>query len=267
MFSRNCFVRTDSSHLHMFNEFETPPQRNSSLHMVTSLSSTPPPTYQLLRTADGFIAFEDTTCVPSLVHAAHGKILELGPGPGNQLQRFDASRVDFIYAVEPNAQYADHIAAKLKRLDLQDKYKLLACGVEDSEILRSEGVTEGSMDTVLSIQVLCSVGDVKSVMKEVWKLLKPGGSFVFWEHEKNQDTATGIAQGTYLFLLKLRTVTNIRTACLNPAWSTFIGCHLTRHIKEDILAAGEWENPDDIQVAHDPYTCLPRIWGELKKKA
>ncbi|KAF4537810.1 Methyltransferase-like protein 7b [Lasiodiplodia theobromae] len=218
--------------------------------MVTSLPSTTLPTYQPSCTADGFIAFEGTTCVPSLVLAAHGKILELGPGPGNQLQRFDPSRVDFIYAVEPNAQYADHIAAKLKRLDLQDKYKLLACGVEDSDILRSEGVTEGSMDTVLSIQVLCSVGDVKSVMREVWKLLKPGGSFVFWEHVKNKDTATAIAQ-----------------ACLNPAWSTFVGCHLTRHIKEDILAAGEWENPDDIQVAHDPFTCLPRIWGDLKKKA
>lgn len=53
------------------------------------------------------------------------------------------------------------------------------------------------MDTVLSIQVLCSVVDVKSVMKEVWKLLKPGGSFVFWEHVRNKDTATAIAQGTY----------------------------------------------------------------------
>jgi 2-polyprenyl-3-methyl-5-hydroxy-6-metoxy-1,4-benzoquinol methylase len=53
------------------------------------------------------------------------------------------------------------------------------------------------MDTVLSIQVLCSVGDVKSVMREVWKLLKPGGIFVFWEHTRNKDTITAIAQGTY----------------------------------------------------------------------
>lgn len=66
---------------------------------------------------------------------------------------------------------------------------------------------------------------------------------------------------------KLCGVTNMKIVCLNPAWSTFIGCHLTRHIKEDILAAGEWENPDEIEVAHDPYTCLPRIWGVLKKKA
>lgn len=53
------------------------------------------------------------------------------------------------------------------------------------------------MDTVLSIQVLCSVGDVMSVMREVWKLLRPGGSFVFWEHERNKDTVTAMAQGTY----------------------------------------------------------------------
>jgi 2-polyprenyl-3-methyl-5-hydroxy-6-metoxy-1,4-benzoquinol methylase len=53
------------------------------------------------------------------------------------------------------------------------------------------------MDTVLSIQVLCSVRDVKSVMREVWKLLRPGGSFVFWEHVRNNDTVMAMAQGTY----------------------------------------------------------------------
>jgi len=106
------------------------------------------------------------------------------------------------------------------------------------------------MDTVLSIQVLCSVGDVKSVMREVWKLLRPGGSFVFWEHERNKDTATAMAQ-----------------ACWNPAWSALVGCCMNRDIKADILAAGEWENPGDIEVADDPYSCLPRIWGVLKKKA
>jgi hypothetical protein len=34
----------------------------------------------------------------------------------------------------------------------------------------------------------------------------------------------------------------------------------------DILDAGEWENPGDINVANDPDTILPRIWGVLKKK-
>jgi 2-polyprenyl-3-methyl-5-hydroxy-6-metoxy-1,4-benzoquinol methylase len=112
--------------------------------------------------------------------------------------------VDFVYAVDPSPHYADAIASKLKKLDLQDRYKLLECGIEDSEVLRSEGVAEGSMDTVLSIQVLCAVGDVKSVMREIWKLLKPGGSFIFWEHVRNQDTTTAVAQGTYWLLYRRR---------------------------------------------------------------
>ena len=58
----------------------------------------------------------------------------------------------------------------------------------------------------------------------------------------------------------------MRVACLNPAWSAFVGCCMNRDIKTDILAAGEWENPGDIEVADDPYTYLPRIWGVLKKK-
>lgn len=149
-------------------------------------------------TADDFITYETTTCVPSLVHSAQGKVLELVPGPGNQIHRYDPSLVDFIYAVEPNPHYEDGIAAKLKKFDdLQDKYKLLVCGVEDSNVLKREGVTEGSMDTVLSIQVLCSVRDVKSVTREVWKLLRPGGSFVFWEHERSKDTVTAMVQGMY----------------------------------------------------------------------
>lgn len=152
-------------------------------------------------TADDFITYENTTCVPSLVHSAQGKVLELGPGPGNQIHRYNPSLVDFIYAVEPNPYYGDGIAAKLKKFDdLQDKYKLLVCGVEDSNVLKTEGVTEGSMDTVLSIQVLCSVRDVKSVMREVWKLLRPGGSFVFWEHERSKDTVTAMVQGMYRLL-------------------------------------------------------------------
>lgn len=102
--------------------------------------------------------------------------------------------------MDPNPQYRDEIAAKVRKADLQDKYKFLACGVEDSKVLRGEGVTEESLDTVLSIQVLCAVGDVESVMREAWKLLKPGGSFVFWEHVTNTDPVTAVAQGMYWLL-------------------------------------------------------------------
>lgn len=35
----------------------------------------------------------------------------------------------------------------------------------------------------------------------------------------------------------------------------------------DILAAGEWENPGDLEMENNPYSFLPRVWGVLKKKA
>ncbi|KAI8630361.1 methyltransferase type 11 [Xylariaceae sp. FL1651] len=201
--------------------------------------------------SDGFMAFESTTVVPSLVKAAQGKILELGPGPGNQIHRYDPSLVDLVYAIDPNPHFEEDIAAKLRKHSLlEDKYKFIACGIEDSEVLRREGVSEGSMDSVTSIQVLCAVTDVKSVMREVHKLLRPGGRFVFWEHGKSKDTVTAVAQAFW-----------------NPAWSTFVGCSMTRDVKADILAAGEWENPGDIKEDHDPYSFLPRIWGVLIKKA
>jgi hypothetical protein len=67
--------------------------------------------------------------------------------------------------------------------------------------------------------------------------------------------------------LKLHGDADMKVACWNPAWSALVGCHLNRDIKADILAAGEWENPGDIEVADDPNSVLPRIWGVLKKKA
>ncbi|KAH8655427.1 methyltransferase type 11 [Xylariales sp. PMI_506] len=201
-------------------------------------------------TSRGFIAFEDTTIVPSLVKAATGVVLELGPGPGNQIHRFDTSLVKHIYGVEPNARYEDELYAKLHKHNLRDMYTLVVCGIEDTEVLKSEGITEGSLDTVLCIQVLCAVQDPKIVMKEVYKLLKPGGKFIFWEHGWSRDRLTNVAQAIY-----------------NPAWSTFIGCHMTRNVLADIVNSGEWENVDEIEEPEDPYSLLPRIQGVLIKKA
>ncbi|KAM3498341.1 hypothetical protein MY10362_008333 [Beauveria mimosiformis] len=204
----------------------------------------------LSETSEGFIEYESTTVVPSLVKQARGKILELGPGPGNQIHRFDPDLVESICAIDPNPNFNDDIALKLQASALESRYKFLVCGVEDSDILRAEGVTEGSMDTILSIQVMCAVNDHRAIMKEIWKLLKPGGQFIFWEHGKSKDILTSIGQTLW-----------------NPAWSTFVGCNMNRDIRGAILAAGEWEGLENVEETDDPLTFLPRFWGVLVKKA
>ncbi|KAJ5757798.1 methyltransferase type 11 [Penicillium nucicola] len=218
-------------------------------------------------TSDGFIAYEDTTAVPSLVKAASGVVLELGPGPGNQIHRFDPSLVDQIYGIEPNPHFKDVIDAKLDKHNLRDRYKLIVCGIEDSDILRKEGITEGSLDAVLCIQVLCAVQDPKNVMKEVWKLLKPGGKFIFWEHGWSRDRLTTVAQGMCpLTCDEDRLTWRTNLACCNPAWSTFVGCNLTRNVLTDILNGGEWETPYEIEELKEPFSLMPRIQGVLVKK-
>jgi len=81
---------------------------------------------------------------------------------------------------------------------MQDRYKLIISGIEDSDVLRKEGITEGSLNSVLCIQVLCAVENPNAVMKEVWKLLKPGGKFIFWEHGWSRNRLTNIEQGMSL---------------------------------------------------------------------
>jgi len=193
------------------------------------------------------------------------------------------SQCSQVFGVEPNSRYKEGIAAKVNKNGLGDKYKLIVAGIEDSDILRKEGITEGSLDTVLCIQVLCAVNDPKAVMKEIWKLLKPGGKFIFWEHGWSRSKLTVAEQGTsFLRFFASRgpvtdismegpkssaDVANVQKAILNPAWSTFIGCHMTRNVLADILDGGEWENPEDIEEPEDLVSCLPRIQGVLVKKA
>jgi SAM-dependent methyltransferase len=202
------------------------------------------------------------------LQAADGIILELGPGPGNQIHRYDTSRVEHIYGVEPNGYFKDDIDANVHKHGLRDKYTLISCGIEDSDILREEGIREGSLDSVLCIQVLCAVKNPKNVMKEVWKLLKPGGKFIFWEHGWSRNHLTTIAQGMFTSeqMCRLANI-NKHLACWNPSWSTFIGCHLTRNVLADILNSGEWENPHEIEEPEEPFSLLPRIQGVLVKKA
>ena len=125
-------------------------------------------------------------------------MLELGPGPGNQVHRYDTSHVKYVYGVEPNSNFKYDLNAKLEKHGMQDRYKLIISGIEDSDVLRKEGITEGSLDSVLCIQVLCAVENPKAVMKEVWKLLKPGGKFIFWEHGWSRNRLTNIEQGMSL---------------------------------------------------------------------
>ena len=80
----------------------------------------------------------------------------------------------------------------------------------------------GEFDAVLSTWTLCTIPNLEAALAEMRRVLKPGGSFHFVEHGHAPDKQVARWQG------RLEPV-NKRLAG---------GCHLTRHISEDIERAG-----------------------------
>lgn len=62
--------------------------------------------------------------------------------------------------------------------------------MEDVEGLRRYGVDRESFDCALSCQVLCSVPNPRVVAGAVWRLLKPGGEMIVYEHVRSRDFLT-----------------------------------------------------------------------------
>lgn len=111
--------------------------------------------------------------MPTLVAAAHGVVVDLGPGPGNQLARFDPRRVDHVYGVEPNTAFANAAFADRLRgteIGAEGKYTLVPCGIEDAaEVLGLRyGVGEGDVDCVVCMQVMVS-GRLSFFLCYVWR--------------------------------------------------------------------------------------------------
>jgi len=77
-------------------------------------------------------------------------------------------------------------------------------------------------DAVLSTWTLCTIPNLEAALAEMRRVLKPGGSFHFVEHGHAPDQKVANWQ--------------VRLEPLNKRLAG--GCHLTRHISEDIERAG-----------------------------
>lgn len=102
--------------------------------------------------------------------------------------------VERIYGIESNPAFISTLQSKVDETGLKDKYVIVLGDLENETTLEEHGVTTGSMDCVVSMQVLCSVKDGKKTVQDMWRVLKPGGTIIFWEHEQSRDWLTKIVQ-------------------------------------------------------------------------
>jgi ubiquinone/menaquinone biosynthesis C-methylase UbiE len=107
-----------------------------------------------------------------------GEVLEIGFGTGLNLAHYP-SGVRRITTVDPNPGMG-----KLARRRVAES------GIAvDQRTLRGEDLPfdDGAFDCVVSTWTLCSIPDVERALGEVYRVLRPGGRFVFLEHGLSDD--------------------------------------------------------------------------------
>jgi ubiquinone/menaquinone biosynthesis C-methylase UbiE len=110
---------------------------------------------------------------------AHGKVLEIGVGPGVNFPHYDPSKVTKVYALEPNPGMIRMAEQQRRRTEL------------DIEFLDLPGeripLADGSVDTVVSTFTLCTIPGVVEAIRGIGRVLKPSGQFIFFEHGLSPD--------------------------------------------------------------------------------
>ncbi|MBU3064117.1 methyltransferase domain-containing protein [Nocardia sp. NEAU-G5] len=143
----------------------------------------------------------------------HGRVVEIGFGSGHNVP-FYPDAVESVSAVEP-ADLGWKLASKrLARATVP----VLRAGL-DGQRLPFE---DDSFDTALSTWTMCTIPDVDAALRELRRVLIPGGTVHFVEH--------GLAPDAKVQTWQHR---------LDPVQSTlFGGCHLDRDIRGTIERTG-----------------------------
>jgi ubiquinone/menaquinone biosynthesis C-methylase UbiE len=102
-----------------------------------------------------------------------GRVLEVGAGTGSNLPHYPAA-VTAVVAVEPEPRLRAQAEAAARSATFPVS---VVDGVADR--LPAD---EGSIDSVVTTLVLCSVPDQASALAEIHRVLRPGGRLFFWEH-------------------------------------------------------------------------------------
>ena len=113
----------------------------------------------------------------ALAEQASGRVLEIGAGTGLNLRHY-ADDVELVLS-EPDEAMADRLRGRLAKLGRPATVVL--AGAEALPF------ADGEFDTVVSTLVLCTVPDLDAALREVHRVLKPGGRLLFIEHVRSDS--------------------------------------------------------------------------------
>lgn len=149
-----------------------------------------------------------------VVPQARGRVLELGFGSGLNLPFYDPSRVEELWGLEPSQEMLKMAEPRAAQAPFPVTFLHAP-----AEAVPLDSV---SIDTAVSTYTLCTISDPLKALREVARVLKPGGELLFSEHGQAPDPG--------VFKWQAR---------LTPIWKRLAGgCQPDRDIPDLIQKAG-----------------------------
>jgi hypothetical protein len=117
--------------------------------------------------------------IKPLISQARGVVVEIGPGGGEWMNLYDKEKVTKIYGVEPNKDHHPLLRKRIKEAGLNDIFVIIPVGVEE---LGDKWVGTEGVDSVVTIQCLCSVPKPRAMINAVYGYVRDGGQWIVYEH-------------------------------------------------------------------------------------
>jgi ubiquinone/menaquinone biosynthesis C-methylase UbiE len=154
------------------------------------------------------------SCRKKLLPEAFGRVLEVGPGTGVNSRYYRKDQITSLTLIVPEGDAGGR---------LEKRYRSRGFEIEVlTGDVQALPFPDGSFDTVVATLLFCSVSDPLRGLKELKRVVKPGGRYLFMEHVKPEGrAAAGLAD------------------FVTPAWKRIAGgCHLNRETSSTIVRAG-----------------------------
>lgn len=174
-----------------------------------------------------------------VVPRASGRVFEIGCGGGLNQPFYDRARVTGFSGIDPSGKLLKYAREQARKTgwnaDIRHGF--------------AENIPFGdeSFDTVVCTYTLCSVADSTQALKELRRILKPGGKLLYLEHGRAPEA-------------------NVRRwqERIEPTWKHLMGgCHLTRPVNGAVAQAGFVVQPiDQGYMPKMPKFASWMEWGE-----
>ena len=117
---------------------------------------------------------------------AHGVVLEVGAGNGLNFFYYDPEKVERVEAIEPDTNTLRHARQRLSTARVP--INLTQAAAEDLPF------ADDTFDSVVATLVFCSVTDPQRGLREIMRVLKPGGSLYMVDHVRSQGAVASRIQ-------------------------------------------------------------------------